>query len=384
VSTLDDVGSGPMPADVPRWLRDIESSLPVRAQFVLTGNVRDIHLLPPPPDSGGRTAPRRLPTVEALWEVLSRSGYECLIVHDPVDHLTVHPPTDAARQSAVDVVGPLDSGRDVGLARLAEIVRAVATTRAHRIALVLDYASRLTVNPQTLEDDEHRFLVACEKASHLALPLYVDGVRPGPLYNPLFWIVSSERDLPAWLLLRNEAIKTVSIPLPDLDERLRLAALLVPSLPDAREALAAQDRTPRASAVAPEESVIDRAVRRFAEQSEAMTLGSMVEISRLAIERRLPVTDIEDAVRAYRVGMLDNPWKRPLLRDRIRAGDAELARHVLGQQRAIHKVVDVLIRSATGLTAAHSAGHASRPRGILFFAGPTGVGKTEQIGKSVV
>ena len=52
-------------------------------------------------------------------------------------------------------------------------------------------------------------------------------------------------------------------------------------------------------------------------------------------------------------------------------------RGVVGQEVAVRKALDILVRSATGLTAAHAGAAATRPRGILFFAGPTGVGKTE-------
>ena len=57
-------------------------------------------------------------------------------------------------EAAVAVLGSLDAGQDMSLQRLGSIVRSVAETRASRVALVIDYASRLTVNPQTLEDDE--------------------------------------------------------------------------------------------------------------------------------------------------------------------------------------------------------------------------------------
>ncbi|MGN6599271.1 MAG: AAA family ATPase, partial [Actinomycetes bacterium] len=86
---------------------------------------------------------------------------------------------------------------------------------------------------------------------------------------------------------------------------------------------------------------------------------------------------IDDAVRAYRVGQVDNPWARGLLRERIRDGEALLTRRVRGQQRAVRHALDILIRTSTGMTGAERAGSASGPRGILFFAGPTGVGKTE-------
>jgi ATP-dependent Clp protease ATP-binding subunit ClpB len=43
----------------------------------------------------------------------------------------------------------------------------------------------------------------------------------------------------------------------------------------------------------------------------------------------------------------------------------------------VRTVTDILSRAALGLSGAQSAGHPSRPQGVMFFAGPTGVGKTE-------
>jgi ATP-dependent Clp protease ATP-binding subunit ClpB len=52
---------------------------------------------------------------------------------------------------------------------------------------------------------------------------------------------------------------------------------------------------------------------------------------------------------------------------------------VKGQSQAIQKTSDILRRSVMGLTGAQGSAvsAAGRPKGILFFAGPTGVGKTE-------
>jgi len=41
------------------------------------------------------------------------------------------------------------------------------------------------------------------------------------------------------------------------------------------------------------------------------------------------------------------------------------------------KDMDILKRTAMGVTGAHARAGGGRPRGVLFFAGPTGVGKTE-------
>jgi len=50
---------------------------------------------------------------------------------------------------------------------------------------------------------------------------------------------------------------------------------------------------------------------------------------------------------------------------------------VKGQRPAVVKTLDILKRSVMGMTGAQARAAGGRPRGVLFFAGPTGVGKTE-------
>ena len=65
------------------------------------------------------------------------------------------------------------------------------------------------------------------------------------------------------------------------------------------------------------------------------------------------------------------------MRDRIADGEEMLERRVKGQAHAVRKSLDILIRSAMGLSGSQTSSRHGRPRGVLFFAGPTGVGKTE-------
>jgi len=125
-----------------------------------------------------------------------------------------------------------------------------------------------------------------------------------------------------------------------------------------------------------------------------MSLVAMERTIAVARDQGLGPDRVEDAARSYRVGVTANPWKAGYLRDRLRqelialeppdpasaAGNVPtsvLASRVLGQNAAVRKALDIIVRSSTGLTAAQAGPAASRPRGVLFFAGPTGVGKTE-------
>ncbi|WP_280764213.1 AAA family ATPase [Prescottella agglutinans] len=229
------------------------------------------------------------------------------------------------------------------------------------MCLIVENASRLTPGPDFTDPDLHKVFVTAERLVSTARRNSVPGPHVTPLYNTVFWLIDQENDLPYWLI-GSGAVRVVSIPHPTFGHRRTVTASLVNSLPGGVELDAATR---------------DAVIERYAARTSGLTLRSIMEINRLAIDRRIPADSIEDAIRTFRVGVPDNPWQDPALKLRIKDGVEYLGTRVRGQQPAIRRAVDILIRSTTGLTGAQGSGDSSRPQGILFFAGPTGVGKTE-------
>jgi hypothetical protein len=191
-----------------------------------------------------------------------------------------------------------------------------------------------------LGDDEHHFFAACERLSHRAEILRPDGAAP--LYNPVIWIVSHERDLPTWMTAGNEAIRKIAVPLPDFGDRQVSAGELPEILPGYADA--------------PEQARLGLQ-KRFAQQTQRLTVRAMVEITRLAVRQPTPLDEIDEAVRCYRVGVYDNPWRRPHLRDRLAEATSTIAAQVHGQPEAIQHSVDILVRSVLNLSGAHNSVH---------------------------
>ena len=54
-----------------------------------------------------------------------------------------------------------------------------------------------------------------------------------------------------------------------------------------------------------------------------------------------------------------------------------LQKRVMGQDQAIEKTVNIVKRAVSGLSGLQHSSGQNKPRGVLFFAGPTGTGKTE-------
>ncbi len=336
----------------PLWLRDIDAALPVTASFVVSGNIRDLYLVP------GSARPMDL--YAALWDTLRRSGFEAILLHTP-SALRVIPLGDpAAREAAAAALGieAQELGQPVGPDELARHVRNILGTSARRVALVVDYVSQWNASGESVTPADLALFRTALESIHGAHSFPHGTARQSALYNPLIWLVDRPADLPEWLVGGSDLIRQVPIPPPDLDDRLTLTRRLTRGM-------------------GPDEATTEAGARRFAELTEGMTLRSIMEIRQLSMDQGIGLDRIDDAVRAFRLGVVTNPWARRELQQRIRDGEPYLTERVKGQQRAVRHALDILLRSTTGMTGAETGRAAGGPRGILFFAGPTGVGKTE-------
>lgn len=78
----------------------------------------------------------------------------------------------------------------------------------------------------------------------------------------------------------------------------------------------------------------------------------------------------------FKYGEKDNPWSK-IDYNALKNIEEILSKRVVGQDQAIEKIKKVIVKAYMGLTGIHKKSSRSAPKGILFFVGPTGVGKTE-------
>jgi len=347
----------------PKWLRDLERLLGIRRQFVLERNIRDEVALP------AEKGFQLLPFNDALHSELRRLGYNLVILWNPVTGLVVFPKDEKSIEAARSIPG-LESLNDQGELdmtsplKLSGLVGRLALNEQQdpACALVIDYASRIAKSAASLTDDERDFFRACEKAANDARSISRNGGQSR--FNPIIWLCNRAQDLPSWFLIDSPSIYSIACATPDLDTRLVVARSVVRAL------------DPKA-----DEAKMDIAARTLASQTEGMRLSALKEIKELAKKDGIGLDDIDDAVRSYQLGdqVKDSPWRSQALRTSIRNAHSNgfFTARVKGQPLAVTKVLDTLKRSVFGLTGAHTRSSQGRPKGIMFFAGPTGVGKTE-------
>jgi len=106
------------------------------------------------------------------------------------------------------------------------------------------------------------------------------------------------------------------------------------------------------------------------------SLKEIQKIFDIADNENLDLDKPKEVISYYDFGEKESPWTK-LKDDDIRKIDVTLKKRVFGQDEAIDYAKKILIRAKLGLSTAHQHGYSTRPIGIFFFVGPTGVGKTE-------
>ena len=341
----------------PRWQRDVTRFLPLKPQLVLSGNVRDMQL------SALGSGVAALSLTAVLAETLFQAGYGRVVSYDPVGGFRAvprsgdEPKAGTAFLERLGLTPGADGHAAAGLDLFAETLERLVAFGDAPVALVVDFASRLIVRRDAPTPGEHQAFTRALVASHQARPR-PHGTPRRPFFNTVVWIADREGDLPEWLVVGNPRIRHVPVAKPDHGVRRQLAAALLRGFEGF-------------GAAAPGDTAA--ALDAFAGQTEGLLLVDLAAIAQLARSEGLGFAAIGDAVRRYKVGVREDPWAR-LGRDRVAGGADEIRKRVVGQDRAVTHMLDIVKRAATGIGA---PGRGGRPRGVAFLAGPTGVGKTE-------
>ncbi|MBG6625174.1 ATP-dependent Clp protease ATP-binding subunit [Pseudomonas aeruginosa] len=340
----------------PRWLRDLLRFLPLKSQFVLSGNIRDLQACEVVP--GTVTAQSFNQT---LCDALLDAGYTQVLAWDPLAGFRVlgRPGSEAGAtpQVLLDLgLTPVDGAAPAGIDLLGATLQRLVNRSGEPIALIVDFASRLAVRNDALSAAEHQLFTQALVLSHQARSRPA-GEQRKPFFNSVLWVVEKEGDLPDWLLVDNPRLRHIPVSKPDQP---------------ARRALAPARRRGRGGAGVAEEA-LQQAAATFVENTEGLLLLDLNAIVQLARVEGLAMERIADAVRRYKVGVTEDPWLK-IDRQRIRQADEIVRRRVKGQQHAVTHMLDIVKRAMTGVGASRKG---NRPRGVAFLAGPTGVGKTE-------
>lgn len=340
----------------PRWLRDLLRFLPLKSQFVLSGNVKDLQT-----QEVGPGIIAAAPLTSVLATELTEAGFVQILVYEPVAGFRLAAPTLEPSESAtvfesfglIPANGVAPAGPDL----LAATLDRVVSSEGPPTAVIVDFASRLVARTDYPSPAEHQLFTRALVLTQTAQPRPV-GRNRSPLFNTVLWVVDKEGDLPDWLIVDNPRLRHIPISKPDRSARRAIIPSLLRSLPGGAEA---------------SQSLLTQAEEDLVDETEGLLLMDLNAIVQLGRAEDVHVSRISDAVRRYKVGVTDDPWRK-IERSRIQSAAGFVTKRVIGQDHAVTHMLDIVKRASTGISGSRRGG---RPRGVAFLAGPTGVGKTE-------
>lgn len=121
-------------------------------------------------------------------------------------------------------------------------------------------------------------------------------------------------------------------------------------------------------------SLLDNENIECIDMLEDFTNREIIQLARLS--RKEEKMTFEKLFYLFKYGEKENPWEK-LEYSRVKNIKKELSERVIGQEEAIDKIEKTVVKAYMGLTGLHKVSSRSMPKGVFFFVGPTGVGKTE-------
>lgn len=354
---------------IPKWHRELDIFNKIKPIIILEGNILDRYQYPV---DGSVDKGSILRLVEYLHYYFKDQGYQNIVFFDSIRGFYNNCEEGYIQQFARLVGAKVDSNmikaEFKGKSNTATTyIRKIMTQSNEASVVVLDFASRYISDPTNMEQSEIDGFTILLQTSMESKDVRVTS---GILKNMILILVNKVNDIPAWFYLDNPNVQNIVLGTPAKEEREQLVK--GDNFPSFFSADIYQNDYKHY-----EENIeeLEKIQDRFVALTEGFTFTELNGLRRLCKNQRFHIKNMCDVIDLYKFGIKENPWKS-LDYHEIKNAYKDFQKRVKGQEYALTKTLDVVKRAITGMTGLQSSSHA-RPRGILFFAGPTGTGKTE-------
>jgi len=353
---------------IPKWHRELEIFSKIKPLIIIEGNVLDVYSYP---IDGSITKGAILRLPEYLHYYFKDLGYQNIAFFDSMRGFYNNTEEGYIDNFASVVKSNVANGaikaEFKGKNSAADMVKVALIQNEQSTAIVMNLASRYIPSPDNLEQ--------CEVDSFTALLLAtMDGkdvkTEQGMLKNILIMVVNKINDIPVWFYHDNPNVKAISLSTPSKEEREQLV-----KGPNFATFFAGDIYVEDNSYFIDNPDELDKIQDKFVALTEGFSFTEINGLRRLCKNEGIHMGKMCDVIDIYKYGIKENKWNK-LDPNELRTADEDFRKRVKGQDNAITKTLDVIKRAVMGMSGLQHSSH-SKPKGVLFFAGPTGTGKTE-------
>ena len=259
---------------------------------------------------------------------------------------------DEADNSTEEHVGEIDSSHIRSIRDICNLIRInMIRPSARKLAFILNWGEYAFGENVRSNEIERQCLAMLGKAiKDRPIPLSLRAEE-----NILIIIACSLGMIPISFYQKNADVSCVTISTPDREERKSLF----------------ENKRSRFNIIE-ERDVIKR--KSHIDMMEGLTNREILQMGMMS--QKAPKMTFEKLFFLFKYGESDNPWEK-LDYEKLRDFKNILGSRVIGQNEAIMKVERTVVKAYMGLSGIHKSSSRNAPKGVLFFVGPTGVGKTE-------
>ncbi|MGK7875363.1 MAG: AAA family ATPase [Xenococcaceae cyanobacterium] len=290
--------------------------------------------------------------------------------NSPVPHPAINPLTPPPRTNPGAITqqsSPVDIERPE---RAFGDLRVVMAQSATSVAAVIDLGDMLTADPDRYAAEERNALMLLKKCT-----LEATIVREGDAVNyrnTLVLIASDLKRVPAWFYANNPFVALVQITRPNKEERRQFVLMF------GKRGFFGGDRLKVRPSKADLPSELEIVADEFADLTDGFRALDLDALRYTSHQEAIPLNrrQMFRLVDFYKFGLREEPFEQ-ISPEKVMGAREELSRSVIGQPQAVEAVTRMLTSAKVGISMSAVSGRSSKPKGIFFFVGPTGVGKTE-------
>lgn len=344
---------------IEKWHQELDRFLDIKTSFLIEGDIYDLHAYPTQTEEDIRWD--MLSMENYLFRYFVEKGYGIVVFYNHVDGFYNSFSADDMDRFANLTNQSQNLSQDkkinITFGQAADIVRSVMDNRETPVAVIMMLASRYVLSADSISENERDFYTKLMMSS-----LKKSQVKKDEKFMTNVFVLLTEKanDIPVWFYLDNPFVKTLSIQKPSKEARMQFAETQLQYFPGA-------------------ENLEEKEFLECRDTFVALTEGFQnVELNAMKIlckNENIGIKNISDAINLYKYGIKENPWN-DIPAEKISGAEEFIRNRIKGQDHAVVQVLDIVKRAVSDMSGIQHSGK-TKPKGILFFAGPTGTGKTE-------
>ncbi|MBF0451453.1 MAG: ATP-dependent Clp protease ATP-binding subunit [Candidatus Magnetomorum sp.] len=317
-----------------QWISSFEHFLKIKNIYVISGNINDIVLYDNSPENTVFT----MDINSFLIQICQKHDFRILAFYDESEGFSI--PIASQKElfdSCVNDIQPTETPHDNPCRQFIK--------QPYPAVLILRFFS---------EGSDALFRLLKSVLSNLSLL--------GHPHSMIVCLFDHAKNVPQWLYQNYSTVHAIDIGKPSEKERFQFLSLIYDDFYPAQNALSSKDKA--------------MCIQNFSRLTEGLMLSELNVMPYLSTRHKISVDQYLQLVKQYKFGRQSAIWQSINTKTFERANQL-LKKRIKGQDEVVHAVMDTLKRASIGLSGIPRSSQMNAPRSVLFFAGPTGVGKTE-------